>query len=137
MCPLNSEYLEYIKEYTSKIDFKRTSDDVFYFEKIYREISMKFESMYGFSYNEMDEAYIPGTLLGIGGRKFVAVFLIGIRNGGKNYGAVIFHPKYKLVWEDDIEEMLTEEEYKDIFPYKYRLAVRLLNDSAGNISERY
>ncbi|PRR79651.1 hypothetical protein [Clostridium luticellarii] len=134
---MNSEYLEYIKEYTSKIDFKRTSDDVFYFEKIYREISMKFESMYGFSYNEMDEAYIPGTLLGIGGRKFVAVFLIGIRNGGKNYGAVIFHPKYKLVWEDDIEEMLTEEEYKDIFPYKYRLAVRLLNDSAGNISERY
>lgn len=137
MCPLNSEYLEYIKEYTSKIDFKRMSDDVFYFEKIYREISMKFESMYGFSYNEMDEAYIPGTLLGIGGRKFVAVFLIGIRNGGKNYGAVIFHPEYKLVWEDDIEEMLMEEEYKDIFPYKYRLAVRLLNDSAGNISERY
>lgn len=137
MWPLNSEYLKYIKEYTLKVDFARMENDMFYFEKIYREISMKFESMYGFSYNEMDEAYIPGTLLGVGGKKFVAVFFIEIRDGGKNYGAIVFHPKYGLIQEDDFEEILLEEEYKDIFPYKYRLAVKLINDSAGNISERY
>lgn len=133
----NDKYLKYLDEYAKLVNFPRLSDDKFYFEKVYREIGMEFEKMYGYAYNEMDEVYIPGTLLSSNGEKFVAVFFISIRDGGRNYGATIFHPKYKLLHEEELEEVLTADEYKEVFPYKYRLAVKILRSSADNKFETY
>lgn len=133
----NDKYLKYLNEYTKQVNFPQLADDKFYFEKIYREISMEFEKIYGHAYNEMDEVYIPGTLLSSTGKKFVAVLFIGIRDGGKNFGATIFHPKYKLLHEEDLEEVLTDDEYKEVFPYKYRLAVKIIQSSDNNKFETY
>lgn len=130
-------YLKYIEEYAKQVNFEGLANDEFYFEKIYREISMKFEAMYVRAYNEMDEVYIPGTLLNANNKKFIGIFFIGIRDGGANYGATIFHPKYKLLQEDDFEEVLTAEEYKEMFPYKYRLAVKTLGDSVRSKFDKY
>lgn len=135
---MNSDkYLKYINEYTKQIDFQRLEDDKFYFEKIYREISMEFEKMYGSGFNEMDEVYIPGTLLIASGKKYIAVLFISIRGGGRNLGAIIFHPRYKFIHEEDLEDLITKEEYKEVFPYKYRLAVRILNSTHSNKFETY
>ncbi len=134
---LNNEYLDYIEDYARKVDFKKIAENPFYFEKVYRDIGMKFEDLYGASYNEMDEAYIPGTLLNADNEKFIAVFFIGVRNGGINYRAIIFHPKYGLVDEDDFQDVLSEEEYLSMIHYKYRLCVKLLNDSPGNMFKKY
>lgn len=133
----NDTYLKYIEEYAQQVNFERLADDEFYFEKVYREISMKFETMYGCTYNEMDEVYIPGTILNSNNKKFIGILFIGIRDGVANYGATIFHPKYKLLHEDDFEEVLTAEEYKEMLPYKYRLAVKTLGDSLRSKFHRY
>lgn len=133
----NDKYLKYINEYAKQVDFSRLAYDEFYFEKIYREISMKFEKIYGGGFNEMDEIYIPGTLLSANGKKFVAVLFISIRDGGKNFGATIFHPEHKLLHEEELEDVLTTDQYKEVFPYKYRLAVKIVYNSPVNKLETY
>lgn len=133
----NDKYLEYLKEYSKQVDFSRLGNDKFYFEKVYREISMEFEKMYGHGFNEMDEVYIPGTLLSVSGKKFIAVLFISIRGGGRNLGATLFHPKYQFIHEEELEDVATPDEWKNVFPYKYRLAVKLLNSVHSNKFETY
>lgn len=133
----NDKYLKYLEEYAKQVNFARLEYDEFYFEKVYREISMEFEKIYGPGFNEMDEVYIPGTLLGDTGKKFVAVLFISIRNGGRNLGATIFHPKYKFIHEEELEDLLSIDENRELFPYKYRLAVKVIYTSPANKLETY
>ena len=127
-------FIEKVNEYRDEIKWENVLDKS-YQNKLTEKLVSFFEEVYNTNYLtwrecQEDEGFaeVPATILGNNGKEYVAILSLCIEDAGEHYGTIILHPKFGFLNQEDFNKKLSEEEIKNIIPYKYRPLITIARD---------